>query len=115
MPIAVGSESEHTCSVSKPKVIVMKLLLPFVALAVVMSGTAARAAPLDQKSLAPAWGSASQAEKDAWISAFKFTKANADKADVVACLDKHAGKPLFATNLLSGVTEMCESIAALPQ
>jgi hypothetical protein len=80
----------------------MKPLLPLTALAVLLSGTATFAAPLDQESLAPAWASASQAEKEAWIAAFKFKSADADKAGVIACLDKHAGKPLFATNALSG-------------
>jgi hypothetical protein len=78
------------------------------------SGTSL-AAPLTEKSKAPDWGKASQAEKDAWIAAFRFEKADAKKADVAACLDEHAGRPLFAGNDLSGVTRMCESIAALPQ
>ncbi|HEX2843193.1 hypothetical protein [Hyphomicrobium sp.] len=73
-----------------------------------------QSAPLDQKSKAPDWGRATQAEKDAWIAAFKFKQADVKKADVAACLDKHAGKPLFETNDLSGVTEMCGTIAALP-
>ena len=30
------------------------------------------------------------------------------------CLDQYAAKPLFETNALTGVTGMCETIAALP-
>jgi hypothetical protein len=90
-------------------------LVPFAALAFLVTAGVGPAAALDDKSLAPAWTSASQAEKNAWIAAFHFTKAAAKKADVAACLEQYASKPLFATNALTGVTEMCESIAALPQ
>jgi len=71
------------------------------------------AEPLNDKSKAPDWGRASQSEKDAWIAAFQFKKADADKAEVATCLDSYAGKPLFETNALSGVTSMCETIAEL--
>ena len=74
---------------------------------------AAIAEPLNDKSKAPDWGRASQSEKDAWIAAFQFKKADADKAEVATCLDSYAGKPLFETNALSGVTSMCETIAEL--
>ena len=71
------------------------------------------AQPLNDKSKAPDWGRASQEEKDAWIAAFQFKKADADKAEVATCLDSYAGKPLFETNALKGVTSMCETIAEL--
>lgn len=71
-------------------------------------------APLGQKSKAPDWGRATQAEKDAWIAAFKFKQADIKRPDVATCLDDYAGKPLFESNELSGVTEMCGAIAALP-
>ena len=71
------------------------------------------AEPLNDKSKAPDWGRASQEEKDAWIAAFQFKKADADKAEVATCLDSYAGKPLFETNALKGVTSMCETIAEL--
>jgi hypothetical protein len=90
-------------------------LVPFAALAFLVAAGVGPAAALDDKSLAPAWTSAGQAEKDAWIAAFRFTKAAAKRADVAACLEKYASKPLFATNALTGVTEMCESIAALSE
>ena len=88
---------------------------PLVVLAVLLMSTAAAVAvPLGEKNLAPDWGKASQAEKDAWIASFQFKKADADKAGVASCLDEHAGRQLFASSELSGVTRMCESIAALP-
>jgi hypothetical protein len=73
------------------------------------------AEPLNDKIKAPDWGRASQEEKDAWIAAFQFKKADADKAEVAACLDEHAARPLFATNALKGITSLCETIAALPK
>jgi hypothetical protein len=83
--------------------------------AIVVSSLPAIAEPLTDKSKAPDWGRASQEEKDAWIAAFEFKNADADKAGVAACLDDYAGKPLFETNALKGVTSMCETIAALPE
>jgi hypothetical protein len=89
-------------------------LLALVAL--IVSSAAAIAEPLSDKSKAPDWGRASQAEKDAWITtAFQFKKPDADKAEVAACLDEHAARKLFETNALKGVTSMCETIAALPK
>ena len=79
-----------------------------------LSATAGIAEPLTDKSKAPDWGKASRAEKDAWIASFAFGKANADRAEVAGCLNDYAGKPLFETNDLAGVTSMCETIAALP-
>jgi hypothetical protein len=90
----------------------MKLALPLGALALLVSSSVARAAPLDEKSLAPAWVSASPAEKDAWIGAFKFEKADADRAGIAKCLDQMTPLPPFATNKLSGVTSMCETVVA---
>ena len=88
---------------------------PLLALAaLILSSGAAIAEPLTDTSKAPDWGRASQEEKDAWIAAFQFKKADADKAGVTACLDDYAGKPLFETNALSGVTSMCETISELP-
>ena len=80
-----------------------------------LSSAVCLADPLTDKSKAPDWGKASQAEKDAWIGAYAFTTEGVDKAQVADCLDKYAAKPLFETNALSGVTGMCETIAALPQ
>lgn len=73
------------------------------------------AEPLTDKSKVPDWGRASQAEKDTWIAAFQFKKADANKAGVAQCLDEHAGRQLFADRALSGVTDMCATIAALPE
>jgi hypothetical protein len=92
----------------------MKHVLFLAASVVIATSTPGLAAPLDADSLAPAWSKASPAEKDAWIATFQFKKADANKAAVAACLDQYAGKPLFEANALSGVTGMCESIAALP-
>lgn len=91
-------------------------LTTLLALSMLAAGSAAAIAePLTDKSTAPAWGKASQAEKDAWLAAYPFEKADADKAEVAACLDAYAAKPLFETNALKGVTGMCETIAALPK
>lgn len=92
----------------------MKLATALFGVVLVCAVGSATAAPLDQKSKAPDWGRATQAEKDAWIAAFKFKQPDIKRADVATCLDKNAGKPLFETNDLSGVSEMCGSIAALP-
>lgn len=75
----------------------MKLASALICSALVISVGPAWSAPLDQKSKAPDWGRATQAEKDAWIAAFKFKQSDIKRADVAACLDKHAGKPLFET------------------
>lgn len=72
------------------------------------------AAPLDRSSKAPDWERATQAEKDAWIAAFQFKQQDIDRAEVAACLDEHAAKPLFKESGLPGVTAMCGTIAALP-
>ena len=74
--------------------------------------TSANAAPLDETSLAPAWLSASAAEKDAWIAAFKFEKDDADRAGIAKCLDEMTVLPPFETNKLAGVTSMCETAVA---
>jgi hypothetical protein len=73
------------------------------------------AEPLNAKSKTPDWGRASQAEKDTWIAAFQFKTADADREGVAQCLDEHAGRQLFADRALSGVTDMCATIAALPE
>jgi hypothetical protein len=83
--------------------------------ALILSSGAGMAEPLNDKSKAPDWGRASQSEKDAWVAAFQFKKADADKAEVATCLDSYAGKPLFETNALTGVTSMCETLAELPR
>ncbi len=88
-------------------------LLTLVAL--VAASAAAIADPLSDASKSPDWSKASQSEKDAWIAAYPFEKADVDKAEVAACLDAYAAKPLFETNALKGVTGMCETIAALPK
>ena len=92
----------------------MKLAILFAVVTLAVSSGACLADPLTDKSKAPDWGKASQAEKDAWIAAYQFKKADADRAKVAKCLDDYAGKPLFETNALTGVTGMCETIAALP-
>jgi hypothetical protein len=92
----------------------MKAACALLCSVLIISAGPAWSAPLDEKSKAPDWGRATQAEKDAWIAAFKFKQSDIKRAAVAECLDKHAGKPLFETNDLSGVTEMCGSIAALP-
>ncbi len=66
-----------------------------------LSAAAGAADPLTDKSKAPDWGKASRAEKDAWIAAFAFKKANPDKAEVAGCLDRYAAKPLFEGSELS--------------
>jgi hypothetical protein len=81
----------------------------------VVASHAGMAEPLTDKSKAPDWGRATPAEKDEWIAAFQFKKADADRAAVARCLDEHAGRQLFAGNALSGVTDMCATIAALPE
>lgn len=88
----------------------MKLGFPLAALLILMPGAVCLAAPLDDTSLAPAWLSASAAEKEAWIGAYKF--ANADRAGIAACLDKMAKWEALATNKLTGVTSMCETTVA---
>ena len=68
------------------------------------------AATLADKSVAPAWTSASQAEKDAWIKSHKFKNAKTDQRKVAACLDDYVRRPLFATNDLAGVASLCEMV-----
>ena len=92
---------------------VMKLASFFCSVLIASAGPAS-SAPLDQKSKTPDWGRATKSEKDAWIAAFVFKQSNIDRVEVAACLNEHAGRPLFETNALSGVTQMCGSIAALP-
>lgn len=93
----------------------MKLATLFAFATLALATRTCLAEPLTEKSKSPDWGKATEAEKDDWIGAFKFTKDGVDKAQVADCLDKYAGKPLFETNDLTGVTSMCETIAALPQ
>lgn len=92
----------------------MKLATFFALTTLALSSAASLADPLTDKSKSPDWAKATQAEKDAWIAAFAYEKADIDKAQVSDCLDKYAAKPLFETNDLAGVTSMCEAIAALP-
>ena len=91
----------------------MKALMPLAALGLVVSGSASSAAALDQKSLAPAWLSASAADKSAWVTSYKYKRADTNPAEISICLDKYAEKPLFATNALTGVTQLCETINGL--
>ena len=92
----------------------MKFATFFALTTLALSSTVCLADPLTGESKAPDWGKATEAEKQAWIASFAFTKPDVDKAQVTKCLDSYAGKPLFETNALSGVTGMCEAIAALP-
>ena len=90
----------------------MKFAPPLFILAVLVAlPGAAAAAPLDAKSKSPDWGRATQAEKDAWIAGFQFKRAYTDKKNVGQCVDENAGKPLFETNDLSGLTSLCELLA----
>lgn len=79
------------------------------AVALAVPGAASLAGGLSESSLAPAWTSASQDEKDAWIAAYKFEKADADRAGIAACLDKMAAWEALSTNKLTGVTSLCET------
>jgi hypothetical protein len=90
----------------------LRPVLRFALLAALAAGTAGPAAALDDTSLAPAWVSASQADKDAWIASFKFEAADADRPGIADCLDRMAKLPPFETNKLSGVTSMCETAVA---
>ncbi len=92
----------------------MKLATFLALTTLALSSTVCLAGPLTEASKAPDWGKATQAEKDAWLAAYAFKKPDVDKAQVAQCLDSYAGKPLFETNALSGVTGMCETIVALP-
>lgn len=66
-------------------------------------------AALDDASLTPAWISANQDEKDAWIASFKFERADADRAGIAQCLDNMAKWEALATNKLSSITSLCET------
>lgn len=85
-------------------------LVPFVALAFFVTAGVSPAAALDDTTLAPAWTSASQAEKDAWVASFKFGNAEADRAGIAQCLDKMAKWEALSTNKLSSITSMCETM-----
>lgn len=74
-----------------------------------LAAGSAPAAALDDKSLAPAWTSAGQAEKDAWVGTFKFEKADADRTGIATCLDKMTAWEALSTNKLSSVTSLCET------
>ena len=93
----------------------MKLIPALFAVAIVaLSGAiASPAAALDSKSLAPGWVTASAAEREQWLKTYKFKTAAVDHAEIAACLDNYAPRPLFATNALEGVTQMCESVSNL--
>ncbi len=84
-------------------------LVPFLALAFLVTAGVGPAAALDDASLAPAWSSAGQAEKDAWLASFKFENAGVERARVAQCLDKMAAWEALATNKLSSITSMCET------
>lgn len=86
-------------------------LVPFAALVFLVTAGIGPAAALDDTSLAPAWISASQGEKDAWVGSFKFENADADPAVIAQCLDKMAKWEALSTNKLSGITSMCETMA----
>lgn len=83
--------------------------VPSVALAFLATVCVGPAAALDDTSLAPAWTSASQAERDAWLASFKFENAGVDRARVAQCLDKMAKWEALATNKLTSITSMCET------
>ena len=88
----------------------MKIQLPLAAFVLLASSGTGFSAALDEKSTAPAWATASQAEKDQWVKSFKFQNAGIDQAKVAECLDDYAPRPLFATNDLAGVTTLCETV-----
>lgn len=74
----------------------------------------AAATPLGEKSIMLDWRQASQAEKDAWVAAFKFEQPDINRTEVLGCLEKRMLEPVFENNSLSGVTQMCGAIVALP-
>ncbi len=86
----------------------MKLVLPLAAVALISA--TGFAAALDAQSKAPAWTSASKADKDSWMKSFKFEKATADRTKIAACLDNYATLPMFTTNALTGLTSLCETV-----
>ena len=88
----------------------MKLVLRFAAVALVALSGTGFAAALDAQSKAPAWTSASKADKDSWMKSFKFEKATANRTKIAACLDKYATLPMFTTNALTGLTSLCETV-----
>jgi hypothetical protein len=92
----------------------MKSLLPITTLALVVSTAVSSAATLDETSLAPAWVTASAAEKQAYVTAFKYKHGKIPPATIAACLDDYAARPIFATNALAGVTRLCETVKELP-
>ena len=86
-----------------------RITLPTLVVLILSSGDGI-AEPLNDKSKAPDWAAAGAAEKDAWLAAFKFGRDNVDKSKVAACLDDYTTRPLFATNALSGVASLCETV-----
>lgn len=93
----------------------MKFAHALAAAAIVALTLPAAADPLGADSNGPDWGTASAAEKDAYVSAYKITKDGVTKAKIMTCLDTYAAKPALSQSQLSGVVSLCETIAALPQ
>ena len=71
------------------------------------------AAPLGAGSKGPDWATATAAEKDAYVSAYKITKEGVTKAKILTCLDQYAAKPALSQSQLSGIVSLCETIAGL--
>jgi hypothetical protein len=88
----------------------MKIATSLAAFTLLSSSAPGFAAALDGKSLAPAWVAAGQDEKDAWLQAFKFKSADADRSKIAECLDDYAAKPLFTTNALGDIASLCETV-----
>jgi hypothetical protein len=92
----------------------MKALLTITSLSLLASSAVSFAAGLDENSLAPAWVTASAAEKQAYVTTFKYKHGKIPPATIAECLDDYAARPLFATNALAGVTRLCETVKELP-
>jgi hypothetical protein len=93
----------------------MKFTTAFAAAAIVVLTLPAAAGSLGADSKSPDWATASAADKDAYVSAYKITKEGVTKAKIMTCMEKYAIKPALSQSQLSGVVSLCETIAALPQ
>jgi hypothetical protein len=88
----------------------MRLLLSAAMAVAIASSAPARAAELDDKSLAPAWVQASADERAAWLAKMKDKHPATDSDAMAKCLDENTKWPAVATNLLSGVSSLCTTI-----
>ena len=93
----------------------MKIVNGLIFSILIASATSASAAPLDEKSKMLDWGHATPDEKNVWIANFKFKQPDINRAEVAECLEKRVLQPVFESNDLLDVTQMCGTIAALPK